>query len=294
MDEETRTQLVVGFTAEGDEADLDGIERLHRLENLELQAPVRNIQRISELGTLRRLDMWDCRDLVGWDFLDGLDELTDLRLNLVRTGALAQVARLGSLKSLSLERWSSLTDLRPLTALPYLEDLSITGVDLTDLSPLGEFPNLTALRLERLPDLDDLSPLAAIPRLTELTLCDLDGIQDLTALAALPALETLTIDALHGLDGQLDDLGPSGFMGVGFDELTLFPLTHLRELTSLVLADLDSTIDFRPLNKLPKLRRVTVRGVLVTSVEAVRNVQRDGGWQWTSTEDEHEETWSRP
>lgn len=295
-DLEPVTNLIIGEHGHddtpGNDVDLEGLQHCRLLENLEIWREVRNLEPLADLPSLRRLNIWNGRGLTDLGALTGLAELEDLRLNLAPVRDLRPLASLKGLTTLYLNGCWEVTDISPLAELPRLTAIHLRHMSITDLSPLADASSLKTLRIEGLPNLDDLAQLERLPHLVNLTLHDLEGIQSLDGLAALVNLRSLALYDLERLEGGLDELGTREEV----TEMTLAPLMSLANLESITLEDLNCIIDFRPLNELPQLTKVSVRGVGARSLMDVRDVQREGGWQWTSTGGDNgwaTEVWSR-
>jgi internalin A len=127
---------------------------------------VRMLRRFEQLGRLRALHLNSC-PVAG---LAGIEWWAD------------------TLASLSLRGASALWDLRPLRALTRLNSLDISETSVSDLAPLRDLPNLTALHLRDFPALPDLTPLVDLPELRYLCLSG-SGEVDLTPLEGKPRLE---------------------------------------------------------------------------------------------------------
>jgi len=77
---------------------------------------------------------------------------------------------------------STITDLRPLTNLPHLKELSLDQCYiLTDLTPLSKLSELQRLSLEGCKDLSDLRPLNGLRNLSNLFLLGSTAIKEIPA-----------------------------------------------------------------------------------------------------------------
>lgn len=108
--------------------------------------------------------------------------------------------RLTNLSELNLDQ-SQLSDLRPLTALPQLTILKLSGNNISDISPLAQLNNLTHLNLSH-NRLSDLLPIAELDRLIYLDLAG-NQISNIAPLSSLTGLNDLNL-----LSNRVRDLSP--------------------------------------------------------------------------------------
>jgi internalin A len=174
-----------------------------------------------------------------------------------------------------------ISDLSPLTSLPYLTGLNLYGNPITNLAPLAQLKNLTTLDL-RNNAVRDIAPLSSLQQLTSL---DLRGneVSDLKPLNRLQQLNALylgqnkikNISPLALLKNlKYLDLGGNNIQTItalaGLSKLeTLFlqdnkirnisPLSNLINMTFLDISNNQITV-FRPLQVLPKLDELKVFG----------------------------------
>lgn len=167
------------------------------------------------------------------------------------------------------ETASELSDLRHML---YLEDLSITGHEITDLSFLEGMTRLKRLDLSGCTIQADLGILRTLPALEELSLqgCSIsslaflegapalkqlnlsgNAIGNLSALASIPTLQTLDL-----ANNAVSDLKP---------------LSGLTELTHLNLSE-NVLTDITPLSTCAKLTELDVSDNKLTSIAAVQNL----------------------
>ena len=209
---------------------------------------------------------------------------------------LAGLERATGLKVLDLG-FNPLADLRPLAALPALEQLNLDGAvpDPQDLAALTGLKRLSLRHngirnlgvlagLAQLEELDagdnrvaDLWPLAGLRQL-EVLRADRNRIADLWPLASLARLEALELGAnrighLQPLSG-LVRLRTLRLAGNGLREL--YPLSGLEGLRDLGLAG-NSVEDLRSLSDLGGLRRLDLRG---NPVGDLRPLQALGSLAW--------------
>jgi len=176
--------------------------------------------------------------------LDGLDRLPKLRQLFLGkwdadvTGPLPEGMK--ALRSLVATEWSGDSTLAPLhNAPPELEELSLLGARVTDISGVRAFPELRTLLLNHSPNLTDLRPLAALtklqwlglppktsqaqfdaivishPALKIIDLTSVEGVTDLASLKGLKDLRALILsDTVYDLRA-LPDLKTLQFVGVG-------------------------------------------------------------------------------
>ncbi len=155
-----------------------------------------------------------------------------------------------------------ISDLSPLANLSNLTELELSGTGISDLSPLANLSNLTNLSLDGT-SISDLSPLANLSNLTRLYFFHETGISDLSPLANLSNLTNLSLDGTG-----ISDLSPLAnlsnltrlyfFHGTGISDLSpLANLSNLTQLSCFVNADIS---DFSPLANLSNLTQIFLTG----------------------------------
>lgn len=144
---------------------------LGREYNDNQSTPVRNLQALSELKNLNRIDL-------------GNSEITDI----------SALAGLSSLAYLNLD-YNQISDLSPLAGLTSLYELSLWRNQISDVSPLA---GLTRLHYLHLSDnqISDISPLARLTSLRTLSISDND-VSDISILARFYDLDRLIIENNH-------------------------------------------------------------------------------------------------
>ena len=150
--------------------------------------------------------------------------------------------------------------------------LTISGFNVTDVSPLKEVTNLTKLDLDG-QGVIDVSPLKGLKNLTALNLSftkvrDLSPLRELTNLTTLGLAGTGVTDVspLKGLMRLTElDLDDTGVMDVS-------PLRELKGLTSLVLRD-TKVSDVSPLKDLNKLTTLDLFATKVSDVSPLRELK---------------------
>ena len=127
-----------------------------------------------------------------------------------------------------------------------VDNLDLSGNDITDLSFLTELTELRNLRLsEGNNNLTDLSPLAGLTNLKSLQLPAEGQVSDLSPLAGLTNLETLWFNGNWGnTAGYITDLSP---------------LENLANLTNVGIK-IGTVTDFTPLTGLTKLQELSLYG----------------------------------
>jgi internalin A len=145
-----------------------------------------------------------------------------------------QLSRLTALQYLSLSE-TDLSDLTPLKDFPSLQSLDCSGTQVSDLTPLKDLPSLQSLYCVDT-QVSDLTPLKHLPSLQSLD-CSVTQVSDLTPLKDLPSLQSLDCSYT-----QVSDLTP------------------LKDLLTLQSLDCDRTrvSDLTPLKDLRAYSRFTV------------------------------------
>jgi hypothetical protein len=150
--------------------------------------------------------------------------------------------------------FQGITDLRPISELTKIEDLSLTqNWTIEDISPLSNLINLKILDLEGNP-IKDISALSSLTKLTELELARVK-VSDLTPLSRLYNLEEL-------------DLG-----GVNVVINSLEPLRNLTKLRSLELAGRDIS-DLSALENLTELKYLGLYNNKVTKIAPLAKMKK--------------------
>ncbi|MEZ4442554.1 MAG: hypothetical protein R3B72_25900 [Polyangiaceae bacterium] len=198
------------------------------------------------------------------------DDLTTLAIcNTTLTRPLP-LRRLTNLRALSLMRTKGELKLPPLSTLPHLEALDLTGYAPPKDTPvaeafafLAEARGLRRLRLRDTP-FDDLRLIAGLRELEALDLTNAP-IRDLSPLRSLPKLRRLVLHGTH-----VSDIRPLRALR-GLEELDLArtgirDVTPLARLTNLRRLQLEGNFfrDLEPLHGLTKLRTLGLRDVSVS------------------------------
>jgi internalin A len=140
--------------------------------------------------------------------------------------------------------------------------LSLENRQITDLRPLSTLTNLRELSLENIPEgrsplsknkISDLTPLSTLTKLTKLTLRN-NQIVDITPLSTLTTLTYLSLDNNQIVDIKpLSTLTTLTYLSLYKNQIAdLRPLSTLTKLTILSL-DNNEIADLRPLSTLPNL-----------------------------------------
>lgn len=198
-----------------------------------------------EMGSLKVLRANDrgIRDLTG---LEAASRLQDLYLNHNLIADLSSLSGLKKLYRLELNHNEILSDLSPLSRLPNLNILFITGNIISDLSPLTELTTLYDLYM-RQNIIEDLSPLSDLHNLRYLVIGD-NLITDLTPLKDLKKLEFIRMSGNPPAD--------------------LTPLSGLMSLRSIHSWG-TPILDIAPLKDLPKLRVLDICGGEISDISAL-------------------------
>ncbi len=198
-----------------------------------------------EMGSLKvlRANNRDISDLTG---LETASRLRDLYLNNNVITDLSPLASLNKLYRLELNHNEILSDLTPLSSLPNLNILFITGNTISDLSPLTELTTLYDLYM-RQNIIEDLSPIAGLHNLRYLVIGD-NLITDLTPLKDLKKLEFIRMSGNPPAD--------------------LTPLSELMSLRSIHSWG-TPILDLAPLKDLPKLRVLDICGGEISDISVL-------------------------
>ena len=188
----------------------------------------------------------------------------------LNSSVLNQVTQLYSLNNLSLAG-NSIGDVSPLTSLKGLTTLNLNGNQISDLTPLAELPQLRTLYLDNNP-ITDLTPLYGLSSLTTLSLKGISIPEDqLKALsAALPscaingatAMEVPSVIALGGttFDPSVVELDLS-YCGIW----DISALSACENLTKVVLRG-NSITDISPLMDIPGLTYIDISENMVSDL----------------------------
>ena len=219
-------------------ADLGPLAALPRLESLNLDGAVLDLQMLTSLRTLKRLSV---RNNVIDDLqpLAALVGLTELDAGDNRIADLSPLTGLTRLTVLRADR-NHIADLWPLASLAGLEALELGANRVRDLQPLAGLTQLRSLRLEG-NGLAELYPLAWLDGLRDLGLAG-NAVESVRALADLGGLRRLDLrgNAVEDLR-PLSALGSLVWVHVGGSQIKdLAPLDNLSGLTVAGREDRDS------------------------------------------------------
>lgn len=162
-------------------------------------------------------------------------------------------------------------DIRALSALTALEELSLSGNDLSDIAPLAALTELTTLQLSD-NRISDLSPLSGLRALKTLYL-DGNPVTDFTALESLSSLRTLSIKSILITDAALAALQQalpgcriySDEPAKSVPEITLGGRTFRADVTELSLGGRDID-DISALAACTQLRDLDLRDNKITDL----------------------------
>lgn len=257
-------RLTLHATWRGERASLARLD-LPALEELTLRSH-RDLADLPALPSLRKLTL---DGDVHCETLRPQPALRVLALQDCAARSLAPLLAFPSLVRLELERWSGpASGLKTVASLPKLEELSLKGAILADLTPLLGARGLRVLDL-RVTGIRDLAPLAELPLLEVLYLPD--G-ADLSTLPHLPRLRDL---AVRGAGAHLERVGAQSALrrlvasagGVS----SLEALAGLTELETLDISRNPGLTDLRPLSRLARLRSLDLA---LTGVRALGPLAR--------------------
>lgn len=163
-------------------------------------------------------------------------------------------------------------DLSDLRHLPYLEKLTITSREITDLSFLSGMTHLRELDLSGCTLRADLAALNTLPELERLSLkgCSLSSIAFLEGAPALKELD-LSGNAIGNLN-PLASIPTLQVLNLRDNAVAVLkPLVGLKELTHLDLAE-NVLTDLTPISGCSKLTALDVSGNKLTSIAPVQNL----------------------
>ncbi len=164
---------------------------------------------------------------------------------------------------------AELTDLQHM---PYLESLTIHGMEITDLSFIAPMIHLKSLDLSGCALRGDQSVIATLPELQTLTLrgCSISSVAFLRGAPALKKLD-ISSNAIGNLS-SLSSIPTLQVLDVSDNAVSnLTPLSGLTELSSLNLAD-NVLQDLSPLTGCTKLTVLDVSGNKLTTIAPVQNM----------------------
>jgi Leucine-rich repeat (LRR) protein len=177
---------------------LQVLRKLVELKSLELwNNPIHDISHIRYFVNLEVLKFKVLENIriVAIDCLEYLVQLQHLQLDGFRDVLnISHLQRLVQLKSLELLRFTSVTDISPIRDLSRLEKLTISHINVSDISCVGGLENLKILDIEYCSNVEDISFLRGLNKLKDLYLNDLVNVRDIDAIGELSQLECLTLD----------------------------------------------------------------------------------------------------
>lgn len=175
---------------------------LTNLIDLRLWSNVPNLDGISTMTKLRKLNLYGCHQLTSIKDLSNTTSLTELDLS--RCAQLVGIDGLEkstSLQSLKLKGCRRITSLRGLPISTRLTLLDLGGCsNLTDISFLSNTTNLLHLDLSDVCDVSDISVLATITNLKTLNLRNCFNIKGLDTVSRLTCLTKLNLGNLNVLN----------------------------------------------------------------------------------------------
>jgi Leucine-rich repeat (LRR) protein len=141
--------------------DLTPLAQLTALRKLTLPPGVDDLRSLAGMVALQELNLARQQGVEDLSPLAGLTRLVELHLEGTQVKSLLPLARLTSLRKLSLP--SGITDLGPLAGMVGLEELDLSNQQVHDLAPLSQMTALKTLNLAR-QKVEDLSPLGGYTR----------------------------------------------------------------------------------------------------------------------------------
>lgn len=179
-------------------SDLSPLERLYKLENIEISSMQNYLMNECRNGVILHCDFTALRKLhslllgaahCSVPKLSGLPNLA--RIYLHGINSLEGLENQQSVKEIHIEENPDLSDISPLASCPALEQLEAYRTKIHDLTPLTNHPNLRLFNVNHTV-VTDVSPLSTIPTL-ELVWLYGTAVTDVSCLAALPRLNSLNL-----------------------------------------------------------------------------------------------------
>jgi Leucine-rich repeat (LRR) protein len=179
-------------------------------------------------GRIRSALLVGAQELLTCGLISGL---TVLDARSVEITSLVGIQNLTSLSDLSLMYIPNLTDIGPLSGLPSLTFLRLTGNSISDIGPLSGLTGLWYLNLTG----NSISDISALSRLrgVELLYLDANSITDISALSGLTSLWELGLSSnpdLSNIQPLLDNtgLGVGNYVGLQSTKVSCTDVTALR------------------------------------------------------------------
>ena len=166
----------------------------------------------------------------------------------------------------------ALDNLSPLAGLTNLQDLGLTGTQVSDVTPLAGLTNLQHLVLTGT-QVSDVAPLAGLTNLRDLSLRDTQ-VSDVTPLAGLTNLQDLGLGST-----QVSDVTPlaglTNLRDLSLRDTQVSDVTPLAGLTNLRRLDLayTSVSDVTPLAGLTNLQHLVLVGTQVSDVTPLAHIR---------------------
>ena len=220
-----------------------------------VEAEVRNLLGVDETKQLYTNDLWEIKEFT---LPAEAQSLEDLNL-------------FSYLEKLTIPG-KKLTDLSPLTSLPRLQEVDLSGCRFpsSDLLILAKLPSLTKLNLSNC----GLSTVADLEGAASLTSLDLSNntVQKMDALASIATLQELYLQHNAVIDlSALSSLSNLTKLDVSYNAITdLSPLASLTELSWLD-ASHNSLTKLSALDKLPALRYLALNHNQLTNIALLSN-----------------------
>jgi internalin A len=245
-----------------------------------------DLQELGDLPSARALermilDLTAISDVSSIAHLAALKELSLAQCSLDRVDAIARLTNLDRLNLLGF-----VGDLRPLTTLPHLTELTLGHERLLDytsmrqpndgpaeratleLSPLTSLASLEALTLRCIRHVD-IYPIALLPNLSRLVI-DECGVDHVNALGAATGLTALTLED-SGIDdiSVLQDLSLLKYLRLDRNPIAdLSPLSHLNSLQDLSVRRTHA-LDLSPISGLLGLEHLDVSETPLADLSAI-------------------------
>lgn len=179
-------------------SDLSPLERLYKLENIEISSMQNYLMNECRNGVILPCDFTGLQKLrslllvaahCSVPKLSGLPNLA--RIYLHGINSLEGLENQQSVKEIHIEENPDLSDLSPLASCTALERLDAYRTQIHDLAPLTNHPNLKSINVNHTA-VTDVSPLSTIPTLEFIWLYG-TAVTDVSCLATLPRLNSLNL-----------------------------------------------------------------------------------------------------
>ncbi len=200
--------------------------------------------------------------------LSSLSELTFLEIKTPKISELTPIENFTQLKSLHLHNCDSISSFSPINAISSLEILHIDGLHFSNLANLDNLKQLKELKILNGGEITDLRPIIHFSNLEILDLSTCESISNINPLGNLNKLKVLDIGSEKSLVKSLSDLRALAKMPTlsklylkNCENITdLNPLRKLFDLDSLTLLNCKNLRDLESLSNLIRLKSIELSG----------------------------------